>query len=147
MPKQQSLQHLSLPETFLNMRTISIATIQHSARVFKMWLNGRAFASHAGNWGSMPGRDRPKSLKQHFLCVAHFTRYLRNCICYHVKYEEREQLADPVKLLTVQRNMNAMYVAGHRMKIEDIRYYSPINYSLCTDQGKYPNVTIDLVYE
>nr|XP_022295523.1 uncharacterized protein LOC111105493 isoform X2 [Crassostrea virginica] len=126
MPKQQSLQHLSLPETFLNMRTISIATIQHSARVFKMWLNGRAFASHAGNWGSMPGRDRPKSLKQ---------------------YEEREQLADPVKLLTVQRNMNAMYVAGHRMKIEDIRYYSPINYSLCTDQGKYPNVTIDLVYE
>ena len=29
-----------------------------------MWLNGRTFASHAGDWGSMPGRDRPKSLKQ-----------------------------------------------------------------------------------
>ena len=28
------------------------------------WLKGRAFASFAGNRGSIPGRDRPKSLKQ-----------------------------------------------------------------------------------
>ena len=28
------------------------------------WLSGRAFASHAGDRGSIPGRNRPKSLKQ-----------------------------------------------------------------------------------
>ena len=27
------------------------------------WLSGRAFASHAGDHGSIPGRDRPKLLK------------------------------------------------------------------------------------
>ena len=27
-------------------------------------LSGRAFASHPGDWGSIPGRDRPKSIKQ-----------------------------------------------------------------------------------
>ena len=39
---------------------------------------------------------------QHFLCVAHVTRYGRNCICYHVPHTEREQLLEPVMLLTVQ---------------------------------------------
>ena len=28
------------------------------------WRRGRAFASHAGDRGSIPGRDGPKSLKQ-----------------------------------------------------------------------------------
>ena len=28
------------------------------------WLSGRAFASHAGDRGSIPGRVRPKLLKQ-----------------------------------------------------------------------------------
>ena len=28
------------------------------------WRNVRAFASHAGDRGSIPGRDRPNSLKQ-----------------------------------------------------------------------------------
>nr|XP_022295309.1 uncharacterized protein LOC111105364 [Crassostrea virginica] len=83
----------------------------------------------------------------HFLCVAHVTRYGRNCICYHVPHTEREQLLEPVMLLTVQRRMNALYVTGHHTRIEDIRYYSPVNYALCTDHGRQPNVTIDLVYD
>ena len=30
---------------------------------FVRWLSGRAVASHAEDRGSIPGRDRPKSLK------------------------------------------------------------------------------------
>ena len=32
------------------------------------WLSGRAFPSHAGDLGSIPGQDRPKSLGKRCEC-------------------------------------------------------------------------------
>ena len=44
-------------------KSLSVWSSRHH-RKSQRWLSGRAFSSHAENRGSIPGRNKPKSLKQ-----------------------------------------------------------------------------------
>ena len=43
---------------------LKVYVVSLKLKVPPRWLTGRAFASHAGDRGSIPGRNRPTSLKQ-----------------------------------------------------------------------------------
>ncbi|XP_048769947.1 uncharacterized protein LOC125676090 [Ostrea edulis] len=87
----------------------------------------------------------------HFLCDSHYSRYLHYCMCYHIPYEQRDDIHDPVTLLKIERRMFELYQVGHykTMNMTELKYYSDRCYRMCTHTNYNPgdNTTLFMIYD
>ncbi|XP_052709702.1 uncharacterized protein LOC128184307 [Crassostrea angulata] len=87
----------------------------------------------------------------HYFCVSHHSIrvHYHYCLCYHLPYEHRGELNDPMLLLKTEKLMFELYDAGYyvQLPLKELEYYSHRNYAMCTHtNGNPPNTTFFMVY-
>uniref|UniRef100_A0A8W8J617 Uncharacterized protein n=1 Tax=Magallana gigas TaxID=29159 RepID=A0A8W8J617_MAGGI len=72
----------------------------------------------------------------HYFCVSHHSIrvHYHYCLCYHLPYEHRGELNDPMLLLKTEKLMFELYDAGYyvQLPLKELEYYSHRNYAMCT---------------
>ncbi|XP_062594554.1 uncharacterized protein LOC134255971 [Saccostrea cucullata] len=123
---------------------INPATIHHASTTKKVTTTTHRPTHEHGEWTNSYYRYDHYS---HFLCHFHSSRLIQYCHCYHVPFEDRSDIHSPLKMFEMEKHMAELYVAGNHVLMNDLRMYSKLNYDMCHNHGKRPNITIYRLYD